>query len=356
MTVDRPTVPTRLWPAALSACALLLVGATGLLAAPKAPTTREPPAQVAPPKADAGGLKRELPSPYTPNAKGAQPSSANPNADAAYGAYQRGRYVTAFREATKRIETNPKDAAAMTLLGELYNQGLGVKQDPKRALDWYRLAAAQNDAHAMASLGLMAMDGRGQPKDPKAGRSWLEQAASKGEPSASYNLALIQIGSDRPEDLTAAVANFRKAADAEISAAQYALGVLYLQGRGVTKDTVQAAQWFRRAADNGDLGAEVEFAIRLFNGDGVTKDEARAARYFLHAAQRGNAIAQNRIARLYAAGRGVPKNLVEAAGWNLAAAAQGRSDETLDQATAGLNAEERKRAEALAAERAKLQP
>jgi TPR repeat protein len=50
-----------------------------------------------------------------------------------YGAYQRGRYVTAFREATKRIEANPKDAAAMTLLGELYNQGLGVKPDPKRA-------------------------------------------------------------------------------------------------------------------------------------------------------------------------------------------------------------------------------
>jgi hypothetical protein len=38
-------------------------------------------------------------------------------------AYQRGRYVTAFREATKRIEANPKDAAAMTLLGELYNHG-----------------------------------------------------------------------------------------------------------------------------------------------------------------------------------------------------------------------------------------
>jgi TPR repeat protein len=132
--------------------------------------------------------------------------------------------------------------------------------------------------------------------------------------------------------------------------------VLYLQGKGVPKDTTQAAQWFRRAADNGDLGAEVEFAIRLFNGDGVPKDEARAARYFLHAAQRGNAIAQNRIAKLYVAGRGVPKNLVEAAAWNLAAASQGRSDAGLDQATAGLNPEERKRAEVLAADRASLSP
>ena len=134
-------------------------------------------------------------------------------------------------------------------------------------------------------------------------------------------------------------------------AGEYALGVLYLQGKGVPKDTTQAAQWFRRAADNGDLGAEVEFAIRLFNGDGVPKDETRAARYFLHAAQRGNAIAQNRVARLYAVGRGVAKNPIEAAAWNLAAAAQGLSDAWLDQTLSGLSSDESTRAERLANER-----
>jgi TPR repeat protein len=51
--------------------------------------------------------------------------------------------------------------------------------------------------------------------------------------------------------------------------------VLYLQGKGVSKDTTQAAQWFRRAADNGDLGAEVEFAIRLFSA--AARKLARAA-------------------------------------------------------------------------------
>ncbi len=83
----------------------------------------------------------ELPSPYTPNySRGAVPPNSGQPADLAYGAYQRGQYVTAFREATKRIEANPKDAAAMTLLGELYNQGLGVKQNPVKAAEWYRLA------------------------------------------------------------------------------------------------------------------------------------------------------------------------------------------------------------------------
>jgi TPR repeat protein len=203
----------------------------------------------------------------------------------------------------------------------------------------------------MSSLGLMALDGRGMARDAKAGRRWLEQAAALGSPTAAYNLGLILIGTGLPADEAEAAKQFRKAADAEVGAAQHDLGVLYLQGRGVTKDTTQAASWFRRAADNGDLAGEVEFAILLFNGTGVPKDEAAAARYFLHAARRGNAIAQNRIARLFAVGRGVQKNLVEAAAWNLAAAGQGLSDAWLDQAVSGLSKDEKVRAERLGNER-----
>ena len=47
------------------------------------------------------------------------------------GAYQRGLYNEAFREATLRLEKNKGDAAAMTLLGELYNQGLGRAGRPE---------------------------------------------------------------------------------------------------------------------------------------------------------------------------------------------------------------------------------
>ncbi len=292
---------------------------------------------------------KDLPTPYTPGFIGARPAASSREPDIAFGAYQRGQYATAFREATQRIAANAKDAAAMTLLGELYNQGLGIRQDAVKAAEWYRLAAAQGDAHAMAALGLMAIDGRGGAKDAKAGRRWLEQASEKGDPTAAYNLALIVLSSEG--DQAKAAALFRKAAEGEIAAAQHNLGVMYLQGRGVAKDPAKAAEWFRRAADNGDLAGEVEFAIQLFNGNGVTKDEVRAARYFLHAASRGNAIAQNRVARLYAVGRGVPKNLVEAAAWNLAASGQGLTDAWLDQAVAGLNGDERKRAERLATER-----
>jgi TPR repeat protein len=255
--------------------------------------------------------------------------------------------------ATDRLTRDPNDAAAMTLIGELYNQGLGIVADPAKAADWYRLAAAKGDANALSALGLMALDGRGLAKDQAQGRAWLEAAAAKGEPVASYNVALLNLSTGSPTDLPRAVELLRKAAEAEIGDAQHGLGVLYLQGRGVTRNPAEAARWFQRAARNGNLAGEVEHAILLFNGEGVRADEALAAKGFRRAAARGNAIAQNRLARLYASGRGVPQNKVEAAAWHMAAAAQGLSDAWLDEALKGLGADERARAERLATERSR---
>lgn len=291
------------------------------------------------------------PAPASPAPARPAPAGSAPAVDLAYGAYQRGLYVTALREATARLERDPEDAAALTLLGELYNQGLGVRQDPVKAAEWYRLAARRGEPHALSALGLMAIDGRGMEKNPGRGKAWLEEAAAKGEPAAAYNLALLLLSTGTAPDLARAVELLRIAAGAELSDAQHALGVLYLRGRGVAKDPVEAARWFYKATLNGNAAGEVEYAILLFNGDGLPKNEALAARYFRLAAARGNAIAQNRLARLYAAGRGVPQNLVEAAAWHLAAAGQGLTDSWLDQALRNLGPDDRARAEQLAADR-----
>jgi uncharacterized protein len=274
--------------------------------------------------------------------------------DLAYGAYQRGQYFAAVREATARLDRNPDDAAAMTLLGELHNQGLGVRQDPAKAAEWYRLAAERGDAHALAALGLMALDGRGMDKDPSRGKAWLEEAAAKNEPRASYNLALLLLSTGAPADLSHAVELLRRAAEKEVGDAQHALGVLYLRGRGVSRDPAEAARWFLKATGNNNPSGEVEYAILLFNGEGVAPNEGLAARLFRRSAARGNIVAQNRLARLYVAGRGVPKNLVEAAAWHLTASAKGLADPWLDAALRQLGPEERARAERLANERAGL--
>lgn len=277
------------------------------------------------------------------------PAQAAP--DLAYGAYQRGHYNEAFREATLRLEKNKTDSAAMTLLGELYNQGLGVPVNPVKAAEWYRLAAARGDAKALSSLGLMALEGRGMDKNPAQGRAWLEEAAAKGNPVASYNLALILLSSNADADVRRTLELLRVAADAELPDAQHALGVLYLKGRGITRNPTEAASLFERAAQNGSSVGDVEYAILLFNGEGVMKNESKAAQYFRRAAAKGSAIAQNRLARLLVSGRGVPVNKVDAAAWHILAVGQGLADPWLDDALRDMTPDEKKKAEKLAGER-----
>jgi len=286
------------------------------------------------------------PAPRDPAAVAAPvPSTIQPApADLAFGAYQRGLFLTAFREATQRIAADPGDAAAMTLLGELYARGLGVPQDWVKAADWYRLATARGDPQAAYALGMVLLDGRSTTRDPAGARRLLESAA-EAVPAAAYSLGGVLLRENTPDSDRRAVALFRRAAAASDVDGQYALAVMLREGRGTAKDPIEAAIWMGRAAAGRNVSAQVEYGIMLFNGDGLRKDEAAAARMFLRAAEQGNPIGQNRVARIYAAGRGFSRDLVEAARWHIVAGRQGMSDPWLDDAVRGLSQADREKAE-----------
>ncbi len=291
---------------------------------------------------------------YTPPFSMAPPRPVGPNApldltgsgpppDAAFGAYQRGYFLSALREAEKRVAANPKDAAAMTLIGEIYHDGMAVKTDTAEAARWYRLASALGDKQAQFQLGVLLLDGAdGVPKDRAAAKALFEKAAAQGLASALYNLGVLALEADDPAkaDYAAAADYFRRAADAGDGNAAYSYGVLLRQGRGVPLDIAKSAQWLKRSADAGIIAGQVEYAIMLFNGVGVQRDEAGAAKIFMLAAARRNPIAQNRLAHLYVSGRGVPRDLVQAAVWNGLAKAAGLEDKDLDEATAHLTRED----------------
>jgi TPR repeat protein len=268
--------------------------------------------------------------------------------DQAYGAYQAGHYVTAFRMATARIEANERDAAAMTLLAELIFQGLGTRQDDGRAAQWYRLAADRGDRNAQFALAMLHLSGRGVPRDEARALALLEQAAAQGHGPAAFNLALPLLASGSEESLSKAVPLLRLAAEAEVGDAQHALAVLMNEGRGVPQDIERGADMMARAASNGSLAGEVEFAILQFAGRGIGRDERAAARGFVRAAARGNAIAQNRLARILLQGRWLPRDVTEALGWHIAARAQGLADAELDAELARATPEEQARAQSFA--------
>src|SRR6266851_6231016 len=102
-----------------------------------APAAAQAPLQLNPPTAQPPGKPAFKPMPKPVPQKRAAPSgpsdertagaTAAPerDADLAYGAFQRGFYMTAFATATRRVEEK-NDVKAMTLLGELYANGFGI--------------------------------------------------------------------------------------------------------------------------------------------------------------------------------------------------------------------------------------
>ncbi|MCP4384967.1 MAG: sel1 repeat family protein, partial [Hyphomicrobiales bacterium] len=155
--------------------------------------------------------------------------------DRAYGAFQRGLYLTAFDIAIPLAEKG--DTAAQTLIGLIYEGGYGVPQSLPDALSWYQIAANAGDREAQFALGMMHLEGRGVERDRVKAAEFFEQAARQGQIDAMYNLGLFHLeGTVRPLDPELAAAYLSRAAEAGNPNAQYALAQIYAQGLGLEVD------------------------------------------------------------------------------------------------------------------------
>jgi TPR repeat protein len=104
---------------------------------------------------------------------------------------------------------------------------------------------------------------------------------------------------------------------------QFSLGVMYLEGRGVSQDDKTAAIWFRRAAEQGVVQAQHYLGVMYEHGRGVLQDEKAAVTWYRRAAEQGYAGAQFDLGLMYYHGRGVPQDDKTAAMWFRRAAEQG---------------------------------
>jgi TPR repeat protein len=270
----------------------------------------------------------------------------DPNVDLVYGAYQRGMYKTAFDLAMNRAQYNG-DPKAMTMLGELYANAMGVKRDYARAAEWYKKAADAGDREAMFALAMMRLAGRGgTTTNREEAVKLLASSAKLGNPKAAYNLALIYLeGQTLPQDVRRAAELLRVAADAGNPEAQYALATFYKEGTGVEKDLEKAVRLLQAASLAGNVDAEVEYAIAMFNGSGTPKNQPAAVALLRKAARQNSPIAQNRLARVLAFGTGVQQDKVEALKWHWIAKSAGKGDPELDEYLANLPPADRAKAE-----------
>ena len=288
------------------------------------------PAPSAPPKQSSTGTKQ-----------------AAPGDDAAYEAFDQGRYITALALAVKAAEGG--EPTAHTLVGRIYADGLGTARNAPLAAKWYARGAELGDAEAMFAYGVMLAEGSGIDKDRAGAARHFEAAAQRRHTLANYNLALMFLtGDGKPENPHRAFAHMRFAAEAGVVTAQYDLGTMYAIGQGTDANAFEAAKWIGKAANAGHVEAQIDYAVILFRGHGVPVDAKKGAELFRRAAEKGAATAQNRLARCYAHGAGVEKDLVEAAKWNLIAKAGGIQDQGLEQMLARMSRADKGKAQAAA--------
>jgi TPR repeat protein len=269
--------------------------------------------------------------------------------DAAYGAYQRGYYITALNIATPLALAG--DAAAQTLIAEIYSTGLGVRRDIIKATEWYGKAADQNVPEAQFRLAMILLDGGDEFGDPERSFSLMEQAANSGHRMAQFNFAQMLTSRDpSTRGLTRAVEYYRKAAEAGLADAQYAMAQVYRFGSGGERiDAAQSRKWLELAAAQNFDTAQIELGTLLVEGEGGTPDPKAGFSWLMRAASAGNPAAQNRVAKLYRAGVGVEPDRVTAVAWYLRARRAGLVDPVMEDQIEGLTEEEMQLAAARAA-------
>jgi uncharacterized protein len=268
----------------------------------------------------------------------------NRPADEAYGAFQRGFYLTALNLALPQAEKG--DMASQMLAAEIYARGLGVAKNVAEATRWYMAAAEHGNAEAQLQSALILLGDK--PLDrTNANRTealmMLQASSESGNAFAAFNLAQIIVG-DSPGDvgLRKAAPLFQKAAAANIAGAHYALAQLYQNGTGgLSLDGPKAQFHLTRAAELGLDTAQLDLGTAMVDGLLGKKDFKTGYLWVRRAAESGNLIAAIRLAKLYVFGLGVDANPITAASWYIRAKRSGLTDIELDDFMDGLTDEER---------------
>ena len=85
-----------------------------------------------------------------------------------------------------------------------------------------------------------------------AAKEW-RPLAEQGGAAAQFNLGLMYLdGQGMPQDFTLALTWFQKSADQDYGKAQLNLGALYAVGKGVKRDYIQSYKWLNLCAAKGD--------------------------------------------------------------------------------------------------------
>lgn len=208
---------------------------------------------------------------------------------------------------------------------------LSVPEQPSRPVQTAETPAAEKPAAASpqpappAATDAPVPQGQtAQPGVPENVRLGIEMARA-GDARAQHDVGMLYLaGRYVPKNSKEAAAWFEKAALQGLASAQFNLGVLYQRGDGVAENAQLAVFWFQSAAEQNEPRAQHNLAAAYAEGRGVARSYEKAAEWFTKAANAGLVQSQYSLGRLYETGTPVnPPDNEKARFWYEKAAAQG---------------------------------
>jgi len=126
--------------------------------------------------------------------------------------------------------------------------------------------------------------------------TFMDPGASEGEQALPIKEAQVALDKGNFEE---AMKLLKEAASAGNAAAAFAVGDLYLTGKGTNASLPKAVEWYKMAAEKGHGNAMLRLGqIYHQGGEGLKKDETRASFYLQGAAEAGIAQAWSKLGQI----------------------------------------------------------
>ncbi|MBQ6064463.1 MAG: SEL1-like repeat protein [Prevotella sp.] len=221
------------------------------------------------------------------------------------------------------------DAKAQNTVGVWYYTGKGsLRQDYKKALQYWALSAKQDNVDAIGNMAMCYQLGRGAKKDSTMAVNLYKSALKKGSKTIIpqheaivkntgnlFSSLLLKEcykeGIGTKKDNQKYVYFMEQAANKQDVASQYELALHYLNNQQADK----AVTWFKQAVKQGEVGATYYYGYLMFNGQGMVQDKKGGIKLLQNAADKDFTMAYYQLGRIYYEGDGIDQDYSKAVGY-----------------------------------------
>lgn len=198
------------------------------------------------------------------------------------------------------------------VLGFLYENGIGIKQDLLKAVEYYALSSEKNNYMARFNLGFFYLKGIGIQKNYQKAIECFQLAYEHIPIALIFLGRIFTNGLGVAKDFPKAKYYYELAAEKNIPDAYNSLGKMYFFGQGVEKNYATAKFYFEQAAKYVHSDALCYLGHFYEMGYGAKQDFPKAIMFYKSSARQKNSDAFVRLGQLYYYGRGVDRDIMKA--------------------------------------------